>query len=262
MYVTSHRQPEGQTATGRPAVAQLPSGRSRWPQVVPGSHAHRVLLSTGPVGSVVFTSTFLIDGALRPGYGSLRQPMSALSLGAGGWVQVANFIVFGVLTCCSAVGWRVTLAPGVGATWYPRLKVLAGLALITAGVFSQDPGAGFPPGVAAPASASVPVQIHNTAAVLSMVATIAALFMLAGRLSRESRWRGWGVCAALTAVTMMTFLAAFGSPLEHAELGGIFEKLASIAASIFGIALTWRLLLQHGRLACAAPWTPGQQPTP
>lgn len=223
----------------------------------PGSRAHRMLLSTGLVGSVVFTGTFVIDGALRPGYGSLRQPMSALSLGAGGWVQVANFIVFGALTCCSAVGWRITLAAGVGAMWYPRLKVLAGFALITTGVFSQDPGAGFPPGVAAPASASVHAQIHNVAAVLSMVATIAALFVLAGRLSRESRWRGWGVCAAVTAVAMMTFLAAFGSPLEHAELGGMFEKLASIAASIFGVALVGRLLLQHGRLGCTAPWTPG-----
>ncbi|WP_170133301.1 DUF998 domain-containing protein [Arthrobacter livingstonensis] len=219
------------------------------PQLVPGSRAHRLFLALGLLGSLLFNATFLLDGALRPGYDPLSQPMSALSLGTGGWVQVANFIVFGALTCSSAAGWRATLAPGAGSGWYPGLKVFAGVMLITAGVFTQDPGAGFPPGVPVPVTATVHAQIHTGAAVLSLLATIASLLVLAYRLRREPRWRGWALFAVLTAMAMMGFLSAFGSTLGHAEFAGMFEKLASITPLIFSVIVICRLLLHHGRLA-------------
>ncbi len=177
--------------------------------VVGNSPAHRWLLAAGLAGSVLFNATYLIDGALRHGYGTLRQPMSALSLGPGGWVQVTNFIVFGVLTCVSALGWRATLMPGPGSVWYPRLRIITGLTLIIAGVFSQDPGLGFPPGVAAPAVSSTHAQVHNLAAVVSLGATIAGMFVLAHRFRRESDWRRWSFYAALSGGLMVVFLAAF-----------------------------------------------------
>ena len=76
--------------------------------------------------------------------------MSALSLGPGGWVQMTNFIVFGVVGICFALALRATLAPGRGATWAPILQAVAGLSMITAGVFAQDPSAGYPAGVVRP----------------------------------------------------------------------------------------------------------------
>lgn len=224
-------------------------------EVAPNARTHRLLLGAGLAGSVLFTATFAIDGALRRGYGSLRQPMSALSLGPGGWVQVANFIVFGVLTCASAWGWRATLAPALGAVWYPRLKLAAGLMFITAGVFSQDPAPGFPAGDRAPAVASVHAQIHNVAAVASLAATVAAMFVLACRLRREPRWRGWGSYAGLTGTVMIAFLAAFAATSDRGNFGGLFEKLASITALIFAVTLIPRLLLHDARLRATAPDT-------
>lgn len=208
---------------------------------------------------MLFNATFLLDGALRRGYGWLAQPMSALSLGPAGWVQISNFVIFGALTCCSAPAWRATLAPGPGAVWYPRLKFFAGLMLITAGVFSQDPGLGFPPGVIAPASATLHAQIHNVAAAASLAATIAGVLVLASRLRREPRWHGWGSYALVTTGAMIVFLAAFGSGADHGELGGLFEKLASITALIFGTGLVTRLLTHGPRLAASAPGTPRQE---
>ena len=228
--------------------------------VAGNSGAHRCLLAAGLAGSILFNATYLIDGALRAGYGTLRQPISALSLGPGGWVQAANFIVFGVLTCCSAIGWRATLTPGAGAVWYPRLKVLAGLMLIIAGIFSQDPALGFPPGVAAPASATTQAQIHNLAAVVSLGATIAGMFVLAHRLRHEPRWRGWSAFAALSGGLMVVLLAAFGATNDHGSLGGMFEKLTTITALIFVTAFTTRLLTRDARLTPTAPGAPTQVP--
>ena len=125
--------------------------------------------------------------------------------------------------------------------------------LITAGVFSQDPGLGFPPGVTVPASASLHAQIHNVAAVLSLGATIAGVFVLARRLRRKPRWRGWGNCALVTGATMIMFLAAFGSGADHRALAGLFEKLASITALTFGTA--W----SPGCSSTTPAWPPARQ---
>src|SRR5579862_7775230 len=75
----------------------------------------KALLSCGLLGSLLFTATYLIEGATRPGYDALQQAMSALSLGPGGWAQQVNFVVFGVLVLASAVGWRRALRGGRGA---------------------------------------------------------------------------------------------------------------------------------------------------
>jgi hypothetical protein len=51
----------------------------------------------GIIGPVLFVATFMIEGWLRPGYQPLSMYVSALSLGPRGWIQIANFIIFGAL---------------------------------------------------------------------------------------------------------------------------------------------------------------------
>ncbi len=97
------------------------------------------------VGPALFNATYLIEGATRPDYDAWRQPMSALSLGDGGWIQIANFIVFGLLIGCFAVGLRTDLVRGVSAIWAPLLQGLVALGLIIDGAFVQD-SQGYPPG--------------------------------------------------------------------------------------------------------------------
>lgn len=63
------------------------------------SVVHRLLLTCGVVEPVLFNGAYLVEGATRPVYDAWRQAASALSLGDGGWMQIANFIVFGLLTC-------------------------------------------------------------------------------------------------------------------------------------------------------------------
>ncbi len=58
----------------------------------------RLLLACGVVGPLFFIVMFLIEGATRPGYNPLRQPVSSLSIGDLGWTQMANFIITGSLT--------------------------------------------------------------------------------------------------------------------------------------------------------------------
>ena len=67
------------------------------------------------MGGVGFPAIMLAAGAVRDGYSALHQPGSMLSLGAGGWVQIANFIVTGLLMVACAVGANCyKFLPGAG----------------------------------------------------------------------------------------------------------------------------------------------------
>jgi hypothetical membrane protein len=232
----------------RPTGTDYPT-RAHRNLVTPGSRAHLALLSCGAIGSVAFSLTFLIAGSLRPGYDPWREPISALSLGAGGWIQLTNFLVFGILGIASAVGIRATLTPGRGATWAPVLRIGSGLSMILVGFFAQDPDGTYPVDVAAPASASTHAMIHQIGSFVSLTATVAYCLVLASRLAREPRWRGWATWLRVTAVLMMACLATFGTMMGmHSGPAGMFEKAASIVPGILGVVLTARLLMHRGRL--------------
>ncbi len=224
-------------------------------RVPPNSRLHWSLLVVGVAGSLLFNLTYLIDGWLRPGYDWIRQPMSALSLGPGGAVQAANFMIFGAITMVTAFAWRATLGSGLGATWYPRLHVAGGLAMICAGVFSEDPGNGYPIGIAAPVQPSTHAVVHNLVSYVSLTLTVAELLILARRFAREPRWRGWATLATVAGMLMMGFLATFGTLAGAHGSGGIFEKFASATPTIFGIAIAIRLFARRDARITSTPNT-------
>ena len=199
-----------------------------------------LLLAAGTVGGLVFTGAYLAEGATRAGYRTLAQPVSALSLGPGGWVQQLNFVVFGVLVCLSAVGWRAALAPGRGALAFPMLRLIAGVGLVMDGLFAQDPSGGYPPGARAGA-ATVHGQLHTLFAVITITALAGGCFVLAARFAAEPLWRRWAVVAAAAGVATIVFIAAFGAAGGHGGLAGLWERAAGGATSVLTVAVLIRL---------------------
>lgn len=59
--------------------------------------SQRQLAWAGVIGPILFVTTFSLEGWLRPSYEPLSTYVSALSLGPRGWIQIINFIVFGLL---------------------------------------------------------------------------------------------------------------------------------------------------------------------
>src|SRR5579875_3223827 len=150
-----------------------------------------LLLVGGGLGTLLFTAVYLIEGATQPGYDVWVQPISSLSLGPGGWVQRANFVLFGATTIgCSAIGWHRALRPGFGTVAYPVLRSIEGAALILLGFFAQDPTGGYPPGVPAPATPSLHGEIHVVLSYVGFVSLLSSL-LLARRFAMEPLWRGW-----------------------------------------------------------------------
>ena len=106
----------------------------------------RILLLCGAIAGPLFIFTVLIQDYTRPGFDPRLDPLSLLSLGDWGWVQMVNFALAGVLNLLYAVGlWR-RLHTGRAGTWGPILIGAYGLGLIVVSIFRTDPANGFPPG--------------------------------------------------------------------------------------------------------------------
>ena len=168
----------------------------------------RRLLTAGLAAGPVLGLTWLVQGLVRDGYDFTRHPMSLLALGESGWVQIANFCVTGGLILGCAVGLRRTLADGPGARWAPRLVAAVGAGLIAAGVFTADPGAGFPEG--APAGApqlSWHGILHEASHLAVVAAWIALCFVLRTRFARQGD-RAWAR-ASIAVVPVALALVAF-----------------------------------------------------
>lgn len=194
------------------------------------SVVQRLLLACGIVAPILFTATYSIEGALHPGYDLLRQPISNLELVTNGWVQSANFIIFGLLIVCFAFGLRKELVGGFGATWIPLLQGLVALGLIISGVFVHDP-------------------LHTSGNILSFSALVVSCFVFARRFAMDTRWHGWATYSIATGVFTLLFIIAFGVAQSHHGPAGLFERMAIITRSIWTILLAARLLAKPGRLS-------------
>jgi hypothetical protein len=200
-----------------------------------------LLLAAGTIGGLLFTAAYLVEGATRAGYDGLAEPISALSLGPGGWMQQLNFALFGVLLAVSATGWRTVLRGGPGAAAFPLLRAIAGVGLIMDGLLSQDPEPGYPPGAQAMA-ASVHGQLHTLFAMVTITALAGSCLILARRFAAEPPWRRWAAFAVATGVATIVFIAAFGAMGGHGGAAGLCERLAGGVNSLFGLAVLARML--------------------
>ena len=220
-----------------------------------------LLLAAGTAGGLLFTGAYLAEGVTRAGYRPLALPISALSLGPDGWVQQLNFIVFGLLVCVSAAGWRALLAPGRGAVAFPVLHAVAGLGLVMDGLFDQDSSGGYPPGARA-GMPTVHGQVHTLFAMVTITALAGGCFVLARRFAAEPAWRGWSVLEAAAGIATIVFIAAFGAGGGHGGLAGLWERAAGGATSALSLAVLARVAVtsrgvgkpgRAGGLAVGAP---------
>jgi uncharacterized protein DUF998 len=132
-----------------------------------------------------------------------------LSVGDLGWIQVANFVVGGVLAVAFASGLRRVLrGRGRAATWGPLLIGVYGAGLIAGGLFVPDPALGFPPGApdGIPSQLSWHAILHAIAPPLAFAALVAACLVFARRFAGE-RSRGWAAYTVATAIVAFVLAA-------------------------------------------------------
>ncbi|GAB3871839.1 hypothetical protein GCM10029964_009170 [Kibdelosporangium lantanae] len=130
------------------------------------------LINCAVVAAPLWAAVSLVQAAVRPGFDLVKYPLSMLSTGPDGWIQVLNFLVAGVLTVIGGVGLRRVLTG-----WAPRLLTVNGVGMFAAGVFSMDP-----PEVT---TLSWHSYGHMAAGTVAFASLIAACYVVARKLDRR-----------------------------------------------------------------------------
>lgn len=175
----------------------------------------RALLCCGVVAGPLFTLVAVIEMLTRSGFDLRRHDLSLLSNGPLGWIQIANFVVAGLLAIAASVGMRRVLRSGRGRTWGPLLIAVYGLGYVGAGVFVADPMNGFPPGTldGLPGSTSWHSWMHLISGSLGFLALIAACFVFARRFTRQ---RGWAAYSVATGAAVLAAVIGISSGSQSA----------------------------------------------
>lgn len=162
------------------------------------------LLLCAAAAAPLWAVVSLAQAATREGFDLTRHPLSALSNGDLGWLQIINFLVAGVLTVVGASGLRRALDARPGGRWAPRLIRISGVGLIAAGIFVMDPGDGFPVGT----PAGMPTVLtwhsygHMAAGTVAFATLIAACYVLGRHFSRTGD-RGFAVASRVAGTALL-----------------------------------------------------------
>ena len=186
------------------------------------------LLACGVVAGPLFVAVFMIEGATRPGYDPVGMVISLLSLGSGGWVQVVNFVVDGILLLAFAIGLRRvwdgrTEAGSVASTLFATI----GIALIGAGFFTTDPGGGYPPLTAVPRT-TLHSSLHELASLFVFAPMPLAIAAASRHLFRvgERPWAWYAaISAAVAGVITLVLLSGAGGPSPIDPVVGLIQRV-------------------------------------
>jgi hypothetical protein len=170
----------------------------------------RSLLGYGLLAGPVYVVVGLVQALTRDGFDLTRHDLSLLANGPSGWIQIANFVVTGLMTVAAAVGMARSLrvlGGGPGTIWGPRLVGVYGAGLVAAGVFVADPMNGFPAGTpdGPPTTVTVGGVGHLVAGAIGFLCLVAGTLVLARPYVALGRT---GV-AWFSRITGVLFLVAF-----------------------------------------------------
>lgn len=196
----------------------------------------------GVAGAAAFLTTSCAVGAVRPEYDAWHQSISALSLGPDGWLQAANFIVFGAIVLSTVPIWRRILVGGIGATAFPVLTALAGASLILAAFLPQDPAPGYDPMRLGLMEPTVRGLLHLFVAGVGAGCSIAGLVVMARRLAGDRSWKGWSAYTMLMSVVMTACIVVYAIwSTAPSGFAGTFERIGVMVVPLWGLTFVRQL---------------------
>lgn len=195
------------------------------------------LVHCGAIAGVIFIGISFAQAITRSGFDLRQHPLSALTLGGLGWLQITNFVVTGLLAGAFALGLRQALRPGRADAAGPVLIGVYGVGMIGGGIFTPDPALGWPPGAPAglPEQLSLNSALHTVFGAMAFLSLTAAGVVFARRFAGQGH-RGWAAysCASSVATFILTAL-----PWSEESASLRFAAGAVIISSWLA-ALSWR----------------------
>jgi hypothetical protein len=175
----------------------------------------RSLLTCAVVAAPLWAVVSLAQAATRDGFDLTQQPLSLLSVGPLGWLQILNFLVAGVLAVVGAVGLR-----RVTDGWVPRLVATYGVGMIAAGVFTMDP-------------MGAPMTWHSFGHMIAGTVSFASLIAVCYVLGRRYRRAGEKRLAIASRVAGTTLLVGDLWAMSGGQAGSLTLAIGAIVAMLW-----------------------------
>jgi hypothetical membrane protein len=200
------------------------------------------LLALGALCAPVFIVTLFIEGFTRAQYNWLRFPISSLSIGPQGWMQITNFIITGSLIVLLGMGLRLSLEPHArGSVWGPIVVAIAGVGLIGAGVFVSDPVFGYPPDQPLVLKQfTTHGHFHDFFSMFWFIGLPTACVVLARRFLGLGE-TGWAVYSILSGIGMLVFFVLAGAGFNQTnglvDYAGLYQRI-SVSTGVLWLMFT------------------------
>jgi hypothetical protein len=194
----------------------------------------RLLLMGGVLAGPIYILVGIAQILTREGFDITRHPLSMMSLGDLGWIQITNFIITGLLVIAGAIGLRRSARDDKRLRRAALLLGIYGLGVLGGGLFVTDPALGFPPGTpdTYPQTMSWHGLLHFIFGQIGFLALIIASFIYA-RYFAVHHLSGWAIFSALTGLIFLSAIIAI-----IATAGGEGSAWASLALYA-AVALSW-----------------------
>jgi len=183
----------------------------------------------GIIGPALFALVFTIEGFLRPGYNMLSTFISALSLGSRGWIQIANFIVFGILLLWFTIGVATEFKSGKASRWGVILLTVLGFCYLLSGFFGMD-ATGTPFG-----GNTVHGILHGIFGGIVFVGMPVSCFVFLRRFREDPKWKGmilWalvlGIIVSLGVLMMIVSIKLPTTAVYFANWNGLIQRIALV----------------------------------
>jgi hypothetical protein len=167
----------------------------------------------GIIGPALFVTVFLVEGWIRPGYNPLAEFVSALSLGPRGWIQIANFIIFGLLLFAFSRVVAAEFPSGKASRWGVILLMVLGVCYFVSGPAVMDPTTGT---LNSLAGATFHGILHGIMGGIVFLIMPIVIFVFLRRFRSDPEWqflKGWSwVLGIICAVDDIFFTAVSKSP--------------------------------------------------
>jgi len=201
----------------------------------------------GLIAPIAFVFCFFLQGLLRSDYNPLSMYISVLSIGPYGWVQILNFIVFGILLALFTLRVIFHFRNGKAAKSGPIVLFISALCFLLSGPFVMDP-------MGNPIYGSTPHSlVHGILGAIVFLLMPITCFVYWGRFRADKEWNSMKIWTQIMAIVITLCLVVFtivtkNSILEY-KLGsyvGIFQRSVIVPYMIwlftFAIAINRRNL--------------------
>ena len=196
----------------------------------------------GIFAPIIFVGVFMVEGAVRNGYDPKSMYISTLSLGNRGWIQIANFLVLGLLLFIFTLGLSKEFPTGKASRGGIISLYIISVLFFISGPFVMDPAD-------TPADQmSIHGLVHGLSGGIVFLMMPMIIFIFLRRFMSDPKWqsfRWWTlILGIIEALGVIVFTYVSKIPIEqngYVNSLGLFQRIALIPFMvwifIFGIEL-------------------------